>query len=56
MEGADMTIDLADYEKGATFKGDYEAKLAELQQRLAKIQVAHIIHDLLRINFENNLS
>ncbi|WP_242125592.1 polyphosphate kinase [Sphingobium sp. Sx8-8] len=40
-----MTIDLADYEKGAKLKGDYEEKLAELQQRLAKIQVAHIIHD-----------
>ncbi|KEQ53008.1 polyphosphate kinase 2 family protein [Sphingobium chlorophenolicum] len=40
-----MTIDLADFEKGAKFKGDYEARLAELQERLAKIQVAHIIHD-----------
>ncbi|WP_150291185.1 polyphosphate kinase 2 family protein [Sphingobium estronivorans] len=40
-----MAIDLADYEKGAKLKGDYETKLAELQQRLAKIQVAHIIHD-----------
>jgi polyphosphate kinase 2 (PPK2 family) len=39
-----MAIDLADYEKGAKLKGDYEGKLAELQQRLAKIQVAHIIH------------
>lgn len=40
-----MTINLADYEKGKPFTGDYEAKLAQLQQRLAKIQVAHIIHD-----------
>lgn len=40
-----MTIDLADYEKGEKFKGDYEAELAALQHRLAKIQVAHIIHD-----------
>ncbi|WP_176592013.1 polyphosphate kinase 2 family protein [Sphingobium sp. EM0848] len=40
-----MAIDLGDYEKGAKLKGDYETKLAELQQRLAKIQVAHIIHD-----------
>lgn len=40
-----MTIDLADYESGAKFAGDYEAELAALQQRLAKIQVAHIIHD-----------
>ncbi|WP_340266889.1 polyphosphate kinase 2 family protein [Sphingobium mellinum] len=40
-----MSIDLADYEKGAKFKGDYDAELAALQLRLAKIQVAHIIHD-----------
>ena len=40
-----MTIDLADYEKGEKFRGDYDAELAALQQRLAKIQVAHIIHD-----------
>lgn len=40
-----MTIDLADYEKGAKFKGDYEAELEKLQLRLAKLQVAHIIHD-----------
>lgn len=39
-----MTIDLADYEQGAKYKGDYEADLAALQQRLAKIQVAHILH------------
>ena len=40
-----MAIDLADYEKGAKLKGDYETQLAELQLRLAKIQVAHVIHD-----------
>lgn len=40
-----MPIDLADYEKGAKYKGDYDAELAALQKRLAKIQVAHIIHD-----------
>lgn len=40
-----MTIDLADYEKGAKYKGDYDADLAALQERLAKIQVAHIVHD-----------
>lgn len=39
-----MTIDLADYEKGAKFKGDYDKALDALQERLAKIQVAHIIH------------
>lgn len=40
-----MTIDLADHENGAKLKGDYEAELEKLQHRLAKIQVAHIIHD-----------
>ena len=40
-----MTIDLSDYEKGKKYKGDYDADLAALQERLAKIQVAHIIHD-----------
>ncbi len=39
-----MTIDLADYEEGAKYKGDYDADLAALQKRLAKIQVAHILH------------
>lgn len=40
-----MTIDLSDYEKGKKYEGDYGADLAALQERLAKIQVAHIIHD-----------
>ena len=40
-----MTIDLSDYEKGKKYGGDYDADLAALQERLAKIQVAHIIHD-----------
>jgi polyphosphate kinase 2 (PPK2 family) len=40
-----LTIDLADYETGAKYKGDYDADLAALQERLAKIQVAHILHD-----------
>jgi polyphosphate kinase 2 (PPK2 family) len=39
-----MTIDLADYEKGRPFDGDYEAELAALQRRLAHIQVAYIVH------------
>ncbi|MDI1294808.1 MAG: polyphosphate kinase, partial [bacterium] len=39
-----MTIDLAHYESGAKFTGDYDATLTALQERLAKIQVAHIIH------------
>jgi polyphosphate kinase 2 (PPK2 family) len=39
-----MTIKLEDYEKGEKFAGDYDAELADLQLRLAKVQVAHIIH------------
>lgn len=39
-----MAIDLADYEKGAKHAGDYDADLAALQKRLARIQVAHIVH------------
>ncbi|MGC4252792.1 MAG: polyphosphate kinase [Sphingobium sp.] len=40
-----MAIDLKDHENAPKFNGDYDATLAELQQRLAKIQVAHVIHD-----------
>jgi polyphosphate kinase 2 (PPK2 family) len=39
-----MAIDLADYEKGAKVDGDYEDLLAAVQKRLAKAQVAHIVH------------
>jgi AMP-polyphosphate phosphotransferase len=39
-----MKIDLSDYEKGAEFEGDYDKALAELQERLAHLQVAHIVH------------
>src|SRR3546814_11548065 len=39
-----MTIDLRDYEEGKRYEGDYHQALKELQQRLARIQVAHIIH------------
>lgn len=39
-----MTIDLAQFERGAKHDGDYEADLAALQQRLGRIQVAHILH------------
>ena len=35
---------LANYESGARFKGDYEADLGALQERLARILVAHIVH------------
>jgi polyphosphate kinase 2 (PPK2 family) len=37
-------IDLSDYEGGAKYKGDYEADLAALQERLSRILVAHIVH------------
>ena len=39
-----MTIDLADYEKGPKYKGDYDADLLALQERLARVQAAYIIH------------
>ncbi len=39
-----MSINLSDYERGADHPGDYSADLAALQERLARIQVAHIVH------------
>ncbi len=39
-----MTIDLSDFESGAAYSGDYDADLLGLQERLARIQVAHICH------------
>ncbi|MDQ3145275.1 MAG: polyphosphate kinase [Pseudomonadota bacterium] len=39
-----MAIDLTDYERGAPFTGDYHAALTALQQRLAELQVAQIVH------------
>ncbi len=39
-----MAISLSDYEQGSNFDGDYDAALADLQQRLDHIQVAHIVH------------
>lgn len=39
-----MTIDLRDFEKGAKFDGDYDDALGALQEQLAHIQVAHIVH------------
>jgi AMP-polyphosphate phosphotransferase len=39
-----MAIDLKDFESGKDFDGDYDAELARLQERLARIQVAHIMH------------
>ena len=37
-------IDLADFERGKKYKGSYKHDLAQLQERLDHIQVAHIIH------------
>jgi polyphosphate kinase 2 (PPK2 family) len=39
-----VTISLSDYETGARYRGDYAADLASLQERLARILVAHIVH------------
>ncbi|AGH51320.1 MULTISPECIES: polyphosphate kinase 2 family protein [Sphingomonadales] len=39
-----MAIDLSDYEKGEKFDGDYDKALESVQERLARVQVAHIIH------------
>jgi polyphosphate kinase 2 (PPK2 family) len=36
--------DLGDFELGPKYKGDYEADLAALQERLSRIFVAHIVH------------
>ncbi len=38
-----MTIDLGDFESGAKYGGNYDADLLTLQERLAQIQVAHIV-------------
>ena len=37
-------IDLSKYEAGPHFEGDYDGELAELQERLAQLLVAHIVH------------
>ncbi|PKP90970.1 MAG: polyphosphate kinase [Alphaproteobacteria bacterium HGW-Alphaproteobacteria-16] len=39
-----MKIDLSHYEQGAKFAGDYDAALIAVQDRLERIQVAHILH------------
>ncbi len=39
-----MTINLSDHEAGARYDGDYSDGLAKVQERLAHIQVAHIVH------------
>lgn len=39
-----MAIRLADYEKDTKLDGDYAEQLAEVQARLERIQIAHIVH------------
>ena len=39
-----MAIDLREFEAGNDHDGDYEADLRRLQDRLARIQAAHIMH------------
>ena len=39
-----MTIKLSDYEDGKPFEGDFDKELRALQDRMARVQVAHIIH------------
>jgi polyphosphate kinase 2 (PPK2 family) len=39
-----VAIDLTHFERGDPFPGDYDATLAELQQRLARLQIAQVVH------------
>jgi AMP-polyphosphate phosphotransferase len=39
-----MATNLSDYESGKKYKGDYDADLADLQDRLAELQALHIVH------------
>jgi AMP-polyphosphate phosphotransferase len=39
-----MTIELGDYESGAKYPGNYAEDVIALQDRLATIQAAHIVH------------
>jgi len=39
-----MAINLAAYEAGAPFEGDYDLALAALQERMSRILVSHIVH------------
>lgn len=43
-ESFDVPINLSDYEGGAHLKGSYAEALKELQERLSRIMVAHIVH------------
>lgn len=39
-----MTIRLSDYEAGEKFDGDFDKALRHLQERMERVQVAHIVH------------
>ena len=39
-----MTISLSDYEVGAKYDGDYDDTMEALQERLERVQAAHITH------------
>ena len=39
-----MAIDLKDFEDGKSYDGDYDHDLLKLQDRLARIQIAYVIH------------
>jgi AMP-polyphosphate phosphotransferase len=39
-----LAIDLSDYESGGHVKGSYAETMKELQERLARLLVAHIVH------------
>lgn len=39
-----MPINLADFERGAPFSGDYRAALTALQERLSLLQMAQVVH------------
>jgi len=39
-----MTIDLRQYESGASFEGDYKKILAELQERISRLFVSNHVH------------
>ncbi len=39
-----MALDLSDFEAGAKFEGDFDKALRALQERMERVQVAHIVH------------
>lgn len=39
-----MSVNLADYEQGRPFNGDYDKALVQLQKRLAHLLVAYIVY------------